>query len=174
MKKRGCVYILSFFIGLLSSGSKADSVGQVNIKFTANIINWSCTVNAASQSVAVNLGHWNSNGYKSAGAKTTPIYFSIGLNSCNSNSVTATFSGTAESTNTEYLALSADSTAKNIAIEILNSDKTLLPLNSASNATSVDSSGNATLGFYANYITTAATVQPGTANADATFTLNYD
>lgn len=174
MRNRIFCYFCLFTTSFLTTATLADSVGEINIKFTANIITWTCTVNASSQNIAVNLGNWNSNSYTSSGSTTTPVYFSINLNGCNSNSVSTTFSGTAESSNNNYLALSSDSTAKNVAIEILNSDKTSLPLNSSSNVVAVDSSGNAILGFYAHYITTANRVQPGTANGDATFTINYD
>lgn len=173
MKKNSCVFLLVYLLFFLNAVSKAASVAQVNIKFSANIINWSCTVSAGSQNIAVNLGSWNSNLFKGAGSKTSPVYFSINLIGCNSNFVTTTFSGEAESTNSNYLSLSGDSTAKNIAIQILNKDKILLPLNRESNYFSVDASGNAVLGFYANYITTAETVGPGTAKGDASFTINY-
>jgi minor fimbrial subunit len=48
-----------------------------------------------------------------------------------------------------------------------------LPLRQASQEVSVDAEGNAVLQFYANYIATANNPQPGRADADATFVINY-
>lgn len=38
----------------------------------------------------------------------------------------------------------------------------------------LQNNGNATMKFYANYIALADGVQPGLANADATFLINYN
>lgn len=160
-------------LGSISFASKADSIGTSNIKFTVNIITWSCTISTASQNITVNLGTWDSGLFTAAGTTTTPASFSIALNNCNNASVTTSFAGIADQTNSSYLALNSASTAKNVAIELLNSDKSLLALNKESNAVTVNSSGNATMNFYANYVTTASSVQAGTADADATFTINY-
>jgi minor fimbrial subunit len=73
----------------------------------------------------------------------------------------------------ELLALNETSRASNVAIEIRDRDKTRLPLRQASQEVSVDAEGNAVLQFYANYIATANNPQPGRADADATFVINY-
>lgn len=146
---------------------------DANIKFTANIITWSCTIGTSSQDITVALGDYPDYYFKSAGQTTPAKYFSISLSECNNTSVTTTFSGTADSANSHYLALNSDSTAKNIAVEILDSDKTVLPLNTESAAVTIDSNESATLGFWANYISTADSITGGSANADATFTINY-
>lgn len=52
--------------------------------------------------------------------------------------------------------------------------KTRLALQQASQPVTVDAQGNATLSFYANYIATADNPQPGRADADATFMINYN
>lgn len=61
-----------------------------------------------------------------------------------------------------------------LAIEIRDSDLRRLPLEQASKAVDIDNNGNATLKFYANYIALADGVQPGLANSDATFLINYN
>ena len=62
----------------------------------------------------------------------------------------------------------------NVAVEILDRDKTRLALQQASQTVAVDAQGNAELSFYANYIATADNPQPGRADADATFMINYN
>lgn len=157
----------------MTTSCLADALGSVNINFTANIVTWSCTISTSSQDITVNLGSWATNAFSSSGQETTPEPFSIELSDCNNTSVTTTFSGSSDSKNSDYLALASSSTASNVAIEIKNSDKTMLALNTESSAVTVGSSGDATLSFYANYVTTANTVNAGTANADATFIINY-
>lgn len=61
-----------------------------------------------------------------------------------------------------------------MAVEIRDRDKTRLPLQQASQDVVVDEQGNAVLSFYANYIATANNPQPGRADADATFMINYN
>ncbi|WP_037377504.1 fimbrial protein [Serratia sp. M24T3] len=165
--------IIITLTSILCFGCQADSLGMSNVRFSANIVTWSCTISSASQNITVNLGQWNTRSYKSSGITTTPTYFSISLNNCANSSVTTTFSGKSDPTNDQYLALDSTSTVENVAIELLDSDKTELPLNKESHAVVVGSSGNATLGFYARYITTAKAVQAGTADAQATFVINY-
>jgi len=167
--------LTSLTLLILSPFTQADLVNSstANIEFTVNIVTWSCTISTSSQDITVNLGDYPDYYFKSAGQTTPAKYFSISLSDCNNTSVTTTFSGTADSANSHYLALNSNSTAKNIAVEILDNDKTALPLNTESAAVTVDSSGSATLGFWANYISTADSITGGSADADATFTINY-
>lgn len=72
------------------------------------------------------------------------------------------------------LALNDASTASRVAVEIRDADKSRLDLQQASQPVTVDAQGNATLSFYANYIATADNPQPGKADADATFMINYN
>jgi len=72
------------------------------------------------------------------------------------------------------LALNDGSTADKVAVEIRDADKTRLDLQQASQPVTVDAEGNAELSFYANYIATADNPQPGRADADATFMINYN
>jgi len=156
----------------LSVQSHADPVGTVNIKWTANIYQWSCTVSSASSNQIVPLGTWNTSEL-TKNKKTRPVPFSISLSGCNSNTVAVSFLGTADSTNSKYLALTADSTAKNVAIEISDSNQNTISLNQMMNPITIDSSGAVNMNFFANYVTYGTGVTAGTANADATFTLTY-
>ncbi|WP_074011109.1 fimbrial protein [Tatumella sp. UCD-D_suzukii] len=165
--------LLVFSLSVYSAPSISGTIGSVNVEWTANIITWGCTVSSASSDMTVPLGTWSTRNF-SSGDYTTPVGFTISLSGCNSNTVAATFTGTSDSTNSNYLALSSTSTSSNVAIEIKNSDKQLLPLNTISSANAVDSSGNVTMSFFANYIGTGSNVTAGTANADATFTLTYE
>lgn len=91
--------------------------------------------------------------------------------------MTTTFSGNADSNDSNDSndqALDSASTATGVAIQLMNADKTARALNKPSTAVSIDESGNVTLGFYAAYVSSAKKNQPGSANAEATFTVNYD
>lgn len=173
MNKTRVFKLLIVLMSLFSSASYGGSIGTSNIKFTANIVTWTCTVDTTSQNITVDLGEWNTGSFGSSAIKTPPVKFSILLNNCSNTSVTTTFSGKSDSTDSDYLALDSTSTAKNIAVQILDNDKAPLPLNKASSSIAVDPSGSARLNFYAAYITTANDVQAGSADAEATFTLNY-
>lgn len=166
-----CGLGLAFFF---IPSSQAGSLGASNIRFTANIVNWSCTISTASQNITVNLGTWDTRSLKTPGTNTTPSYFSISLSHCNNGSVTTTFNGTAAGNSSNELALDSASTATGVAIRFMNDDRTALPLNKSSATVPVDSSGSVILGFYAAYVSTADKIRAGSANAEATFTINYD
>lgn len=163
-----CPILLSF-----TSTVFADPVVRVNLKLVANVLEWSCTVAPKSTDQTVDLGTWNTKQLTQTGERTTATPFAIELSECSSDQVAITFSGQKEATNNQYLALNSSSTTKNIAIQILDANKTVLPLGQESSRIAIDSSGNAKLNFYANFVSTATPVTAGTAMADATFTLNY-
>lgn len=100
--------------------------------------------------------------------------FTLKLTGCPPGAASITFSGKADGSNNGLLALNDASTASNVAVEIRDADKTRLALQQASQPVAVDAQGNATLSFYANYIATADNPQPGRADADATFMINYN
>lgn len=63
--------------------------------------------------------------------------------------------------------------AKNVAIELLDSDSSHLAVNTLSRSVTANSNGTASFTFYARYKSLASPVSGGTANASATFSFTY-
>ncbi|HAK5457167.1 TPA: fimbria assembly protein [Salmonella enterica] len=159
---------------LLSPLSQANSsLGEVNIELRGNVVDFTCAVVAGDSNKSVNLGTWPTKQLHAAGDATQPVSFSLKLEGCPLGSASITFSGT-PAPGTALLALADTAMAQKLAIEIRDGDQRRLPLEQASKAVDIDNNGNATLKFYANYIALADGVQPGLANADATFLINYN
>ncbi|AXE04682.1 fimbria assembly protein [Salmonella enterica] len=150
-----------------------SSLGEVNIELRGNVVDFSCAVIAGDSNKSVNLGIWPTKQLHAAGDATQPVSFSLKLEGCPPGSASITFSGT-PAPDSALLALNDTVMTQKLAIEIRDSDLRRLPLEQASKAVDIDNNGNATLKFYANYIALADGVQPGLANSDATFLINYN
>lgn len=165
------ITILSSLI--ISASVHADPVAKVNLRLKAMLYESSCEVVSDSSIINVNLGTWATNDFKETGDRTGKIPFSIQLKNCNAKNMSITFNGQADSKNSELLSLNSNSTAKNIAIEILDQVEKRLVIGKASANIDVHDEKMPKLVFYANYIATADEIFAGTANATATFVLNY-
>ncbi|EAT3566096.1 fimbria assembly protein [Salmonella enterica] len=150
-----------------------SSLGDINIELRGNVVDFTCAVIAGDSNKSVNLGTWPTKQLHAAGDATPPVAFSLKLEGCPPGSASITFSGT-PTPGTALLALADTVMAQKLAIEIRDGDQRRLPLEQASKAVAIDNNGNASLTFYANYIALADGVQPGVANADATFMINYN
>lgn len=158
---------------LLSPVTQADtSLGEINIELRGNVVDFSCYVEMADSNKTVELGRWPTKQLQTAGSTTPLVPFTLRLAGCPPGSASITFSGVAAS-GTSLLALNDSAMAQKVAIELRDHDRTPLALEKASQPVAVDSDGNATLRFYANYIALADNPSPGSARADATFTINY-
>ena len=151
----------------------ATALGEINIELYGNIIDFTCVVEGSDSDKSVTLGTWPTKQLKTAGSTTQMMPFTLKLTGCPPGAASITFSGKTSGSSSELLALNDASQASNVAVEIRDHDKTRLPLQQASQDVAVDFQGNATLAFYANYIATADNPQPGRADADATFMINY-
>jgi P pilus assembly protein, pilin FimA len=152
----------------------ATPLGEINIELHGNVVDLSCVVNADDSAKTVALGSWPTKQLQTTGSKTQSMPFSIRLTGCPPGAVSLTFVGKEDAQDNTLLALNDSSTASRVAVEILDQDKTRLPLQQASQDVAIDAQGNATLSFFANYVSTADSPQPGSADADATFMLNYN
>ncbi|OTG85261.1 hypothetical protein B9T31_12325 [Acinetobacter sp. ANC 4558] len=159
---------------LYTSALYADPVVKVNLRFKAMIIDRSCTVSSESQNINVALGRWGTKNMTDIGDQTRPISFIINLSDCSATNVSLSFKGQKDLSNPQLLALSNESTAGNVAIQILDQDRKLLPLETSTRPIIVGSSKNLQLSFFANYIATRKNVTAGTADSIANFVLNYD
>ena len=150
------------------------ALGEINIELYGNIVDFTCVAEGSDSDKTVTLGTWPTKQLSTAGSRTQPAPFTLKLTGCPPGSASITFSGKAEGSDNSLLALNDASAARNVAVEIRDRDKTRLALQQASQAVAVDAGGNAELSFYANYIATADNPQPGRADADATFMINYN
>ena len=152
----------------------ATALGEINIQMSGNIVDFTCVAEGSDSDKSVTLGTWPTKQLSTTGSRTQPMPFTLKLTGCPPGAASITFSGKADGSNNGLLALNDASTASHVAVEIRDADKTRLALQQASQPVSVDAQGNATLSFYANYIATADNPQPGRADADATFMINYN
>ncbi|MCU6678109.1 fimbria assembly protein [Leclercia tamurae] len=154
--------------------AQADSpLGHINIQLYGNIVDFTCVAEGSDSNKTVQLGRWPTRQLSTTGSRTQAIPFTLKLTGCPPGAASVTFSGIADASDNQLLALNDASQARSVAVEILDGTKTRLPLQQASRKVTVDAAGNAELAFYANYIATANNPQPGRADADATFMINY-
>nr|WP_232012409.1 fimbria assembly protein [Cedecea lapagei] len=153
---------------------KADSpLGEINVELRGNIVDYTCVVETSSDNKTVKMGSWPTKQLRTAGSTTQAMPFNLKLTGC-PPSGTASITFTGKNNGDGLLALNTASTAKNVAIELLDEDKTRLLLDNASKEMQVDANGDVTMRFWANYIATADNPDAGLANADATFLINYN
>lgn len=152
----------------------ADTTSNV-ITLSVTIVAPTCSVNDNQRDQTINLGTWATSHFGNKGDVTSSVPFSIALTGCPTyGNLTTVFTGTGDEADSGLLALSSDSTAKNIAIAILNADGSALALNEKSHAVSLDSTGNAELSYLSRYVSTGNGVTAGTANGVATFIIYYE
>lgn len=174
LKHRNRLLILLSAGMMIVGQAQADSpLGEINIELRGNVVDFSCYVETADENKTVQMGSWPTKQLRTAGSTTQSMPFTLKLNGCPPGAASITFSGKQASGNPGLLALNDTSGATNVAIELRDKDKTQLPLEQASQDVPVDANGNAVLTFFANYIALADNPQPGPANADATFMINY-
>jgi minor fimbrial subunit len=159
---------------LHASAQAVTALGEINIEMYGNIVDFTCVAEGSDSDKIVKLGTWPTKQLRTTGSRTQPMPFTLKLTGCPPGSASITFSGKVNGSDSGLLALNDGSTANNVAVEILDGDKTRLALQQASQPVTVDAQGNAELSFYANYIATADNPQPGRADADATFMINYN
>ena len=159
---------------LHTSSHAATALGEINIQMYGNIVDFTCVAEGSDSDKTGPLGTWPTKQLRTAGSRTQAMPFSLRLTGCPPGSASVTFSGKADGSDSSLLALNDASAASNVAVEIRDRDKTRLALQQASQDVAVDAEGNAELSFYANYIATADNPQPGKADADATFMINYN
>lgn len=170
-------------LGLVVSAANADTVtvNGGNVHFKGDLVNAACAVSTSSSNQTVQLGQYRTAAFTAVGDTSAKIPFTIVLNDCDP-AVAATaavaFSGQVDATNKTLLAVASDDnsdTASGVGIEILdNTSATLSPDGSTFSAATNLVQGTNTLRFTARYKATAATAEPGQANADATFVMKYE
>lgn len=163
------IAILTMVISTAVTG--ADS----SLVLKGTITEQGCTVDAQDTGKTVNLGEWSVKALRGMpGLTTPPVSFTVHLTDCTAGTVKTTFTGEHDTTDQALISLNDSSTAKKVAIELLEADGSLLSLNRMSSPVHVASDGKVNLVFKARYISTGSDVSAGSANAEAIFELTYE
>ncbi|HGU5176604.1 TPA: type 1 fimbrial major subunit FimA [Escherichia coli] len=144
------------------------------IHFKGEVVNAACAIDSESMNQTVELGQVRSSRLAKAGDLSSAVGFNIKLNDCDTNvssNAAVAFLGTTVTSNDDTLAL--QSSAENVGIQILDRTGEVLILDGASFSAKTDLiDGTNILPFQARYIALGQSVA-GTANADATFKVQY-
>lgn len=147
------------------------------IEFQGNILEDACTVDPGMAGKTVTLGDVHKAAFNGVGSTAAPTRFTIELKDCPDTVTSAAvkFDGSVDTANPDALALTAASTATNVAVAIYESDSsTLIPIATASRSFALEENQTNTVQFIAKYIATNTGVTAGTANATTDFTIVYN
>lgn len=171
----------SFFkMSVLAAGMVAAmgaNAADGTLQISGNIIASGCTVDSASLATPVAMGVLQSADFAAVGTISAKQDIAINLTGCPTSQagVMLSASGSADATNDQLLALSADSTATGLGIALYNKDGALIPMNAASAAAPIDAeAGTATINLQAAAMSTAEDVTGGDFTATTNFTLSYN
>ncbi|MEO3989816.1 fimbrial protein [Pseudocitrobacter cyperus] len=148
------------------------------VKFTGEIIESTCTVTSGDQNKDVFIGKYPTSAFTTTGDVTASKSFTINLEKCEAGDYSLRFDAPTVAGNPNLLAVDS---AGGVGIEILTNDEKIIPINQDSDsnspwvnvATSGDATGTATFNLKARYKSFMDKVTAGTANANATFTIEY-
>lgn len=151
-----------------------QSAGGV-VEFSGEIVDNSCNVTASSKDVKVDLGKWAASYFTAAKTETTKTPFRIQIDSCPTSvkTVAVLFDGQKDATDATLLAVAGGATG--VGIKLYNGDASNSQVSLGSVSASVPvAAGKATVPFFADYISTVATVTSGAANGVANFLMVYN
>ena len=182
MKQRFSFFCLAACLlagpGLIPTiGHAADDVS--NLRITGTIVAQTCDVVSSSQNQTVNIGDFATTDFPASGSTGAEKSFTINLTGCTAGIAGAKvmFSGTADATNPQLLALSdtggGETMATGIAVEILDGHHQPVTINNADSSLYLLQAGDNPLRFYLRYKSTADTVTAGNATAVMYFDLQY-
>ncbi|KAA8995379.1 type 1 fimbrial protein subunit FimA [Affinibrenneria salicis] len=175
-------------VSILSSGfavmaEAATTVAGGTVHFKGQIVNAACAVSTNSSDQTVNLGQYRTANFTAVGTYSGKVPFTIKLEDCDptvSSTAAVAFSGAADGTDNSVLSTSNISggsagAAAGVGIEISDSKGAVLaPTGAVFSTPQTLITGSNTLNFNARYKSTLAAVTAGEADADATFTMQYE
>lgn len=129
--------------------------------------------------VTVPLGTHNLSELGAVGATTSPVAFSIALNSCPAGMNTIKYqidpTTTVLNSANSVVAFDSGSVASGAGVQLLDGSGNVLPLSKQAALSGYASStgGNYVIPLKARYYRTGSTLKAGTANTSMTFTINY-
>lgn len=177
---------VAFGLALMTLGSTAAlaiTVPGGTVHFKGTIVNSACAVSADSTDQTVKLGQYRSAEFTNVGSLSGAVPFTIKLEDCDptvSTTASTSFSGNLDSLDDSLLAVSnisggASGAATGVGIQITDHAGVILkPDGSVFSTPYTLSNDSNVLHFTARYKSTAADVTPGAADADATFTMQYN
>lgn len=165
--------IVALSLLFTTKGSAYDTLVHINARVTGN----TCTVETNSKRITVKLGQIATKDFISTTItqqRTPVIPFSIKLVDCQPEAsvVKVSFNGRADPIDNALLAIDATG-AKGVAISIMDNSGASIDINDKSQSYTLLPNQDNTLQFYARYVATQLPVQAGSANATATFLLEY-
>jgi len=148
---------------------------DVLVSVTGNVIGNTCIVSEDSKEQNVPLGTLGVKQFSEAGAVSnikTP--FTLTLEACGPTfaGVKIRFSGTPDDENPQLLKV-ADGGATGVAVQILDKDSVLIPLDTQTAAYGAAGDDSVKMTFYARLAATGAPVNTGDVSAVATWTTEY-
>ncbi len=148
---------------------------DVLVSVTGNLIGNTCVVAADSKEQDVPLGTIGIKQFPRAGAVSnikTP--FTIRLEACGPTfaGVKIRFSGTPDNDNPQLVKI-ADGGATGVAVQILDKDGVLIPLDTQTTARGTPGDDSVEMTFYARLAATGTPVNAGDVSAFATWTTEY-
>lgn len=161
---------------LLVLAAMPVNAADVLIRVTGNVKVNTCEFNADSQALTVPMkAAMLGKARYQVGDVFEPTTFAINISKCNSATTKAhvTFSGTASVLDSSVLGLS-EGGARGLGIQLRDAQDTVVALNHASAAYTLQPDVTNTLTFTARYVATAAQLQPGAADAVADFAIEYE
>ncbi|EKT55852.1 type 1 fimbrial major subunit FimA [Providencia sneebia] len=180
VKSLALVVVSALSLSSVAALAATTTVNGGTVHFKGELVNAACAVNANSVEQTVQLGQFRTAKLAKAGDTSGSVDFSIQLNDCDTTVATSAkvaFKGVAaDAANPTVLAVSGSSagSATNVGIQILDFKNVPLGLDGAvfSNAITL-TDGTNLLPFQARYYALGATTA-GIANADATFSVQYE
>lgn len=180
MKKRYFLLFLLANLALPLQTARADN-DSFNVQFIGTIVGESCNVDTGSVEQTVELGDFTADDFPSVGTTTPDTKFDITLKGC-TRAITGTkvwFTGNVDANNQTLLALSDNGKgtpgrmATGLGVELLDSNRTPIPINNTESSLYPLLPGDNTLTFYLHYKSTLPVVTSGNATAVMYFDLLY-
>lgn len=143
------------------------------INFTGSVIDTACVV---TPTTTVALGKISKGVFAAVGDTASPITFTISLATCPASLTGASVRFDGTTTGDAILALTGTTgVATGLGVAIYEKDSiTRIPVGQSSAPVTLVSTGPNTLTYVAKYMSTAATVGAGTANASTNITIVYN
>lgn len=165
---------------LLASCSTLADLGHVNLIMSGEIMKESCDIDANNLTQSIEIGDFTVGTFKSVGSVSADKSFKILLSKCSPEikSAGVTFTGTAQAGGDPSLLVLSDTTgggnmAQGIAVQLLDSNKSPLAINSINPIRYDISPGENTLSFALRYKAVTLPVTAGNATAVLYFNMDY-
>lgn len=172
---------LSLFSAATIAAEAAATPVAVNggaVHFKGEIVSAACAVDAGSTDQTIRLGQVRSSKLTADGNVSSPVGFNIQLDDCDTtvaNTASVAFTGSEVAGKSNVLALQATGAgaATNVGVQILDSRSQPMQLDGTNFGSTISlTNGTNTIPLQARYIATGSATA-GTANADATFKIQY-